>query len=255
MISATIQKMPSIGQASPWSLAEMRKNLENAKFYKSQFVSIAAALRIPAYLLVGKAAVESGGQQFIRSRGGSTLDRSLTAGFPESDNFVGLMQVGSVPCLAALLYISDGGTYSMGRLLKAPKDMQASVVPLIKKYLPTYDPKKSSTATSNQSLAFEKAKTSSEFNILMGGIIMSIMLYNPRYNENGVIRIDKLSAAYNTGEGFKAYDKVYADTSALIKALPTFLSKGKVPETSGHILKLCGVNGAYDLLQNGKFVF
>lgn len=254
-MSATIQKMPSTTQQSPWTVAEMRINLENAKYYKSSFVKVATALRIPAYVLVGKAAVESGGKQFIRVRGGSVLDRSLTPGFPENDGFVGLMQVGRIPCESALGYISDSGTYSMGRLLKAPKDMQSVLVPYVQRFLPNFDPKNKTSALANRNAAFELAKTNSEFNILIGGIIMALLLYNPRYNVNNIIRLDKISSAYNTGEGYKAYDKVYADTTALINALPGFLNKSKVPETRGHILKLCGVNGAYDLLQNGKFVF
>lgn len=254
-MSAKLQKMPSINQKSPFTVAEFRQKFDNCKFYKSQFVAVANALRIPVWLLVGKAAVESGGTQFIRTRGGSTLNRSLTLGFPENDAYVGLMQVGSIPCVAALQYVSDSGTYSTGRLLKAPKEMQTAVLPIIRKYVPKFDPKNSKSAMANQAVAFNAAKNSSEFNILMGGLILAILLYNPRYNEDGTIRLDKITAAYNTGEGYKAYDRPYADTTALIAALPSFLSKGKVPETRGHILKLCGVDGAYDLLSNGKYVF
>jgi hypothetical protein len=254
-MSATLQKMPSINQKSPFPLNDMRQKLTNCQFYKKEFNAVANALRIPAWLLVGKAAVESGGTQFIRVSGGSTLDRSLRAGFPENDGYVGLMQVGSVPCVSGLQYVSDEGTYSTGRLLKAPKEMQTAVTPIIKKYLPNFDPKRKGSASANQSLAFNTAKTSPEFNILMGGLIMCILLYNPRYNENNVIRLDKIVAAYNTGEGYKAYDKFYKDTTTLIGSLPSFLKPAKVPETRGHILKLCGVDGAYDLLSNGKFVF
>lgn len=254
-MSASLQKMPSTTLKSPWSKESMVSNLTNAKYYKKDFINVANALKIPVWVLAGKAAVESGGTQFVKSASGSTLQRSLTRGFPENDNYVGLMQVGSLPCVSALQYVSDSGTYSTGRLLKAPKDMQAAVMPIIKKYLPSFDPKNKNSAKNNQANAFNAAKNHPEFNILMGGLIMCILLYNPRYNEDGVIRLDKISAAYNTGEGYKAYDKFYADTATLIRALPTFLSKGKTPETSGHILKLCGVDGAYDLLSNNKFVF
>lgn len=254
-MSATLQKMPSTTQRSTWSRADMVKNLTNTKFYKSEFIKVANALKIPVWILVGKAAVESGGTQFIKTSGGSTAQRSLTRGFPENDNYVGLMQVGALPCVAALQYISENGTYSTGRLLKAPVLMRNAVMPIIKKYLPKFDPKDKNSAMKNRDAAFNAAKNYSEFNILMGGVIMCILLYNPRYNENGIIRLDKITAAYNTGEGYKAYDKFYADTATLIKALPTFLSKSKTPETSSHILKLCGVDGAYDLLSNNKFQF
>lgn len=254
-MSATLQKMPSTTLKSPWTRADMVNNLNNAKFYRAEFIKIANLLKIPVWVIAGKAAVESGGTQFVKSASGSTLQRSLTRGFPENDNYVGLMQVGSIPCVAALQYISDSGTYSTGRLLKAPAGMKNAVLPIIKKYLPNFDPKDKNSARKNQIAAFNAAKNHSEFNILMGGLIMCILLYNPRYNEDGIIRLDKITAAYNTGEGYKAYDKFYADTATLIRALPTFLTKSKTPETSGHILKLCGVDGAYDLLSNNKFVF
>jgi len=254
-MSATLQKMPSTTLKSPWPKTEMVKNLANAKFYRNDFIKVANALKIPVWVIAGKAAVESGGTQFVSSAKGSTLQRSLTKGFAENDNYVGLMQVGSLPCVSALQYISESGTYSTGRLLKAPIPMRDAVMPIIKKYLPKFDPKAKNSAISNQKSAFDAAKNFPEFNILMGGLIMCILLYNPRYNEDGVIRLDKISAAYNTGEGYKAYDKFYPDTATLIKALPTFLTKSKTPETSGHILKLCGVDGAYDLLSNNKFTF
>jgi hypothetical protein len=252
---ATLQKMPSTTLKSTWSKAEMIKNLNNAKFYKNDFVRVANALKIPVWVLAGKSAVESGGTQYIRRKGGSTLDRSLTMGFPENDNYVGLMQVGSIPCVAGLQYISDSGTYSTGRLIKAPKEMQQAVMPIIRKYLPKFDPKNKNSARVHQASAFNQAKNHPEFNILMGGLIMCILLYNPRYNEQGIIRLDKISSAYNTGEGYKAYDRFFKDTASLLTALPTFLTKAKAPETSSHILKLCGVDGAYDLLSNNKFIF
>jgi hypothetical protein len=254
-MSATLQKMPSTTLKSTWTKAEMVKNLTNAKFYRNEFIKVANALKIPVWVIAGKAAVESGGTQFVKSATGSTLQRSLTKGFPENDSFVGLMQVGLIPCVAALQYISESGTYSTGRLLKAPVEMRNAVMPIIKKYIPKFDPKAKNSASVNQQSAFNAAKNYSEFNILMGGLILCILLYNPRYNENGVIRLDKITAAYNTGEGYKAYDNYYADTATLIRALPTFLTKAKTPETSGHILKLCGVDGAYDLLSNNKFAF
>lgn len=254
-MSVRLQKMPSTTLQSPWSREAMVKNLTNARFYRQHFINVANLLKIPVWVIAGKAAVESGGTQYISKKGGSTLLRSLTLGFPENDNYVGLMQVGLLPCVAALQYVSDTGTYSNGRLLKAPIQMRQAVLPTIKKYLPQFNPANKDSASNNRRLAFEAAKMHPEFNILMGGLIMCIMLYNPRYNEDGVIRLDKISAAYNTGEGYKAYDKKYSDTSALLMALPTFLSKAKSPETSGHVLKLCGVNGAYDLLSNNKFIF
>jgi len=254
-MSARLQKMPSTQLLSPWSRENMVKNLTNARFYRQHFITVANALKIPVWVLAGKAAVESGGTQYIRKQGGSTMERSLTMGFPENDAYVGLMQVGSLPCVAALQYISNSGTYSTGRLLKAPVEMRNAVMPIIKKYLPRFNPTDKDSAMANRNAAFNAAKQHPEFNILMGGLILCILLYNPRYNEDGVIRLDKISAAYNTGEAYKAYDRRYADTSALIAALPTFLTKSKAPETSGHVLKLCGVNGAYDLLSNNKFVF
>jgi len=254
MAAARLQKMPSTNLKSTWPKSAMINNLTNAKYYRQSFYDVANALKIPYWVLAGKAAVESGGMQFLKEKG-KALNRSLRLGYVENDAYVGLMQVGSLPCVAALQYISDSGTYSTGRLLKAPDGMREAVMPIIKKYLPKFDPKNDNSAKSNQTSSFEAAKKYPEFNILMGGLILCILLYNPRYNENGVIRLDKISAAYNTGEAYKAYDKFYPDTAALIKALPTFLSKSKTPETSSHVLKLCGVDGAYDLLSNNKFSF
>jgi hypothetical protein len=252
-MSLQLQKMPSTTLKSPITVKAFEQLVQNCRFYKTQFNTVASALKIPVWLLVGKACVESGGTQFLKTRGGSTLNRSLDSGIPENDNYVGLMQVGSIPCVAALQYLSQAeGTYSNGVLLKAPKGMTDACMVIVKKHLPRYDPNKKGSAKANQSAAFEKAKTSAEFNILMGGLILCILLYQPRYNRDGIIRLDIIVAAYNTGEGYSAYKQSFVNTASLLNALSTFLKPAKVPETRGHILKLCGTDGIYDLLSNNK---
>ncbi len=256
-----IQKMPSTTLESPFTQAEFTKFFKNLSSYRKDFESVAKAMNMDARLLYGKAAIESGGMQYIKRKGGSSSERSLDSGFPETDNYVGLMQVGKLPVKEALLYLSrvkSEGAYSKGRKLNAPDAMYKAVAPIVKKYLPALDFNKKGSVDYNTNAAFDMAAKHPEFNILMGAIIYWLLLADPRFIEKDskgeYIRLDKVVAAYNTGAGYGEYSKSHSDTAALIKALPNFLSSGKTQETKGHILKLVGKNGAYDLLFNNRMV-
>ena len=250
-----LPRFPMTTTVSPFTTSEFKTFFSDMAYYKKDFQNIANILRIPVELLYGKAAIESGGRQFVKTKGGSSGQRSITAGFPETDNYVGLMQVGKAPVQQALQFYSKvEPVYSVGMKFKAPDDMRNAVLPIIKKYVPSYNPDVKGSAAANVGTAFNAAANYPEFNILMGATILWMLMANPRYADNGVIKIDKLVSAYNTGEGYSAYKQNYTDTAALISALPSFLSAGKVPETRNHILKLVGTNGAYDLLFNKKII-
>lgn len=249
-----LQRVPTTNLESPFSIDQFRVFFRNLSNYKTEFQNVANAVKIPVELLYGKAAIESSGLQFIKKGAKSMSERTafLSNGVVETDNYVGLMQVGKLPVLQALLYLSDEGAYASGRKFQAPEAMVQNVMPIIKKYLPKYSPSSKGSAKANVNAAFEAAKTYPEFNILMGALVYWMLLSDPKFAQDGEIKLDKVVAAYNTGEGYSAYKKQFADTSALIAELPKFLSTGKVPETKGHILKLVGKNGAYDLLFNKK---
>lgn len=249
-----LQRVPTTNLESPFGVDQFRVFFRNLANYRKEFQNVATLVRIPVELLYGKAAIESSGLQFVRRGARSMADRTafLTNGVVESDNYVGLMQVGRLPVVQALLYLSKEGAYASGRKFQAPDAMVDAVMPVVKKYVPKFNPNVKGSARANMNTAFEAAKTHPEFNILIGAIIYFMLLSDPKFSDGKEIKLDKVVAAYNTGEGYSAYRKQFADTSALIAELPKFLSKGKVPETRGHILKLVGKNGAYDLLFNKK---
>lgn len=241
--------VPSINQYSPWPVADYRSAFDRIKANFGSFITTASNItNVPKELIYGKIAVESQGFMNAQRR-----ILKVTTANAENDSYVGLMQIGSNTVNDVLLYLSSG-SYSDAKRWVAPQTLRTKAIPVIQKYLPEFNEKLSASRVKQlKNKAFLAAKTEPEFNILAGTLYFYILIANPKFADNQIIRLDKIVAAYNTGPNYRQYATNITDTAGLIKKLPAFLSTGKVPETRGHILKLMGVNGAYDLLINKKY--
>lgn len=88
----------------------------------------------------------------------------------------------------------------------------------------------------------------------MGAIYLQFLCQNPKFIDGTVLRLDKVMSAYNTGPNYSFYKTPVSDTTGLVRVIrSSSLSTGKKTETSRHILKFCGIGGAFDLLFNNKF--
>lgn len=242
MTSMRLMKMPSIKNLNPFSQAEMALRFARIQQYWWVYFTQASTItKIPIEIIMAKAAVES-------------------AGLQQTSNayYVGLMQVGKATIQDALNFLC-GSLYADGSKWKAPDWLVANALPIVLKYLPNF--KTNNPKSINPQLAFQIAasKNGAEFNVLMGSLYLYFLLQHPKFIDNGIVRLDKVMSGYNTGPNLAFYAPKAkpntADTLSLLNTIKNYpkLSVGKKQETSAHILKFCGVGGAFDLLFNGKF--
>lgn len=202
------------------------------------FQQTAFVCNLPLALVVAKSCVESGGMQ-------NTSNRA----------YVGLMQIGKATIADCLNYL-QGKMYADGKKWSATPELQERIIPLVQHHFPNFSEKSGSI---NVDAAFLLAKSDSPsgaaFNVLMGALYLHILCRNPKFIEGNIIRLDKVMSAYNTGPNYAFYKMPTVDTSHLVRVIrSSALSSGKKQETSAHILKFCGIGGAFDLLFNKKFI-
>jgi hypothetical protein len=230
-----IPKFPSINVNNPFPQQEMILRLNRIKNnYLTIFQQAAIVCNLPLFLLVAKSCVESGGLQQT-----------------SNNTYVGLMQIGKLTISDCLNYL-QGKMYADGQKWAAPHEV---VIPIVQHYFPSFSAQKGMV---NMDAAFALAKSNTAsgaaFNVLMGALYLHILCRNPKFIEGNTIRLDKVMSAYNTGPNYSFYKTPTADTSQLVQVIRNSkLSTGKKQETSAHILKFCGVGGAFDLLFNQKF--
>lgn len=231
------QSFPSINAPNPFSKNEMLTFFNRIKtMWLPYFRQAAVATSLPVQLLVAKSAVESGGRQ---QTGNSS--------------YVGLMQVGKSTIADCLDYL-QGGMYADGKKWIAPSSVIARAIPIIQKSFPAFG--KGGTVNKDAAFGLAKSNTTAgaEFNVLIGAIYLQFLCQNPKFIDGSVLRLDKVMSAYNTGPNYNFYKTPVSDTTALVQVIRTSaLSSWKKSETSRHILKFCGVGGAFDLLFNNKF--
>lgn len=232
------QTFPSINMPNPFSQRDMDTFLTRIKTqWLPYFKQAAYVTGLPLQLLVAKSSVESGGNQKT-----------------SNNTHVGLMQVGKETITACLDYL-QGKMYADKKKWIAPASLIERAVPVIRKFFPSFN---AQGGTINKDAAFALAKSNTaagaEFNVLMGAILLQFLCQNPKFIDGDLLRLDKVMSAYNTGPNYGFYKVPVADTSALVSLIKgSTLSSGKKQETSRHILKFCGVGGAFDLLFNNKF--
>lgn len=200
------------------------------------FKQAAIVTGLPVRLLVAKSAVESGGTQ--RTSNGT---------------YVGLMQIGRSTISDCLSYLTTG-IYAEGHKWLAPAIVVSRAVPVVRKFFPAFG--NSSPINPDASFALAKADTNqgAEFNVLMGALYLLFLCWNPKFRDGDLLRLDKVMSAYNTGPNYSFYKAPVTDTAGLVNTIRrSALSAGKKLETSRHILKFCGIGGAFDLLFNNKF--
>lgn len=229
--------MPSVNQPNPFPLPEMQLRFGKIKSrWWPLFQQATAITKVPVEVLAAKAAVESGGEQ---------VTGNIT--------YVGLMQIGKATIHDALNFLC-GEMYADGAKWKAPAWMVSSALPVIRKYLPAFNPVLRNSI--NAATAFSMARKYAEFNVLIGAIYLYFLLTNPKFIDGGVVRLDKVMSGYNTGPNLSIYSTkarpVTSDTSALLNTIRSYngMSSGKKKETTAHILKFTGTNGAFDLAFN-----
>lgn len=233
-----IQKFPSIKSNNPFPASEMLLRLNRIKQnWLPLFQQAAIVCNLPLALLVAKSCVESGGNQKT-----------------SNNTYVGLMQIGKSTIADCLNYL-QGNMYADGKKWAAPTEIAAKVIPIVQHYFPSFS---TNSGTINVDAAFSLAKSDSPsgaaFNVLMGSLYLHILCSNPKFIEGNTIRLDKVMSAYNTGPNLAFYKTATSDTAQLVQVIRSSkLSTGKKQETSAHILKFCGISGAFDLLFNKKF--
>jgi hypothetical protein len=233
-----MQHFPSINQPNPFSLAEMMVFLNRIKDnWLPVFQQAANVTGLPLALLVSKSAIESGGNQKTGNK-----------------SHVGLMQVGKETIAACLDYL-HGKMYADGKKWGAPPAVIARAVPVIQRFFPAFS---AQGGNINKDAAFAVAKSNTQqgaaFNVLMGAILLQYLCQHPKFREGELLRLDKVMAAYNTGPNYSFYQIPTSDTTDLMRVIRnSALSAGKKSETSRHILKFCGINGAFDLLFNKRY--
>ena len=236
-MASRLMKMPSVNLPNPFPLQEMQLRFGKIRSKWWPFFQQAAAIsKVPVEILAAKCAVESGGEQ-------------VTA----NHTYVGLMQIGKSTILDALNFLC-GEMYADGAKWKAPAWMTTAATPVIRRFLPTFNP--GAKVTINSSAAFAAANRSGEFNVLMGAIYLYALMTNPKFMDGDMLRLDKVMSGYNTGPNLTLYSpnakQSTSDTSALLRTLKSYpgLSSVKIRETTAHILKFTGTNGAFDLVFN-----
>ncbi|OJW79574.1 MAG: hypothetical protein BGO69_12655 [Bacteroidetes bacterium 46-16] len=231
------QSFPSINAANPFSQSDMLTFLNRIKAtWLPYFRQAAAVTGLPVQLLVAKSAVESGGKQQTTN-----------------STYVGLMQIGKTTIADCLNYL-QGTMYADGKKWIAPAGVIAKAIPIIQKSFPSFG--KGGAVSKDAAFALAKSNTTAgaEFNVLMGAIYLQFLCQNPKFIDGSILRLDKVMSAYNTGPNYSFYKTPVSDTTGLVKVIRNSgLSSGKKQETSNHILKFCGVGGAFDLLFNNKF--
>lgn len=231
------QHFPSINQANPFSQSDMNIFLNRIKStWLPYFKQAAYITELPLELLVAKSAVESGGKQQTTN-----------------NVYVGLMQIGKTTIADCLNYL-QGKMYADRKKWDAPQSLKDKAYPVIRKFFPGF----SSNSIVNAQAAFNLARSNTtagaEFNVLMGAVYLHFLCHNPKFRDGSLLRLDKVMAAYNTGPNYAFYTRPVSDTSTLVQVVRgSALSAGKKAETSAHILKFCGIGGAFDLLFNKKF--
>lgn len=231
------QSFPSINAASPFSREEMLIFLNRIKgTWLPYFRQAAAVTGLPLQLLVAKSAVESGGNQKT-----------------SNSSYVGLMQVGKSTIADCLNYL-QGKMYADGRKWIAPSPIISQATTIIQKSFPAFGKGGNVNLDAAFALARSNTAAGAEFNVLMGAIYLQFLCQNPKFRDGDILRLDKVMSAYNTGPNYSFYKTPVSDTSALVNVIRgSGLSSGKKLETSRHILKFCGIGGAFDLLFNNKF--
>lgn len=243
-----LMKVPSIQQSPKWPVSDFTTAFDRTKTQYGAIVNkVASVLKIPKELIYGIIATESQGFMNATKR---LQDMSKSSNW-ETDDYVGLMQIGKAPITDALLYLTKNGMYSYGNF-KAPENVRNAVIPLIQKYIPEFNYNLSEAKTKALAdKAFKAAKQYAEFNILIASLELWILMTMPRFSDDGVVRLDKVVAALNWGQNRSVFlekaKPTVSDTVKLHKTIP-------VAETKNHIIKLMGVNGAYDLLFNKKYI-
>jgi hypothetical protein len=233
-----IQKFPSINLSNPFPPSEMVLRLNRIKQnWLPLFQQAAVLCNLPLALLVAKSCVESGGQQKT-----------------SNNTYVGLMQIGKLTIADCINYL-QGKMYADGKKWAASPELAQKIAPIIQHYFPSFKLKGSSI---NIDAAFALAKSNTPsgaaFNVLMGALYLHILCQNPKFIEGNNIRLDKVMSAYNTGPNYSFYKAPTSDTAQLVQVIRSSkLSLNKKQETSAHILKFCGVGGAFDLLFNKKY--
>ena len=208
------------------------------QFWLPLFQQAAVLCNLPLALLVAKSCVESGGVQKT-----------------SNSTYVGLMQIGKLTIADCLNYL-QGKMYADGKKWSAPPELAAKVIPIVQHYFPNFS---ANSGTINIDAAFQLAKSDTTsgaaFNVLMGALYLHILCRNPKFIEGNTIRLDKVMSAYNTGPNYSFYKTPTSDTTQLVRVIRSSkLSSGKKQETSAHILKFCGIGGAFDLLFNKKYL-
>jgi hypothetical protein len=231
------QSFPSINASNPFSPGDMLTFLNRIKTtWLPYFRQAATVTGLPLQLLVAKSAVESGGKQQT-----------------SNSSYVGLMQVGKSTIADCLNYL-QGAMYADGKKWIAPSEVIAKAAPIIQKSFPSFG--RGGTVNKDAAFALAKSNTNAgaEFNVLMGAIYLQFLCQNPKFIDGNLLRLDKVMSAYNTGPNYSFYKTPVSDTSGLVRVIRSSgLSSGKKQETSNHILKFCGIGGAFDLLFNNKF--
>ncbi len=233
-----LQSFPSIPYKNPFPSEEMNARLDRIKSnWLPLFIQAAQASELPLELLVAKSCIESGGFQNI-----------------SNGSYVGLMQLGKSTISDCLDYLL-GKMYADGKRWVAPINISNKLIPLIRRYFPAYDSQISTKKELAYQLAKSPTKNGAAFNILIGAIYLHFLCHNPKFIEGNTLRLDKVMSAYNTGPNYSFYKMPTTDTTQLVNIIQSTkaLTLSKKSETSRHILKFCGIGGAFDILFNKKY--
>lgn len=233
-----LQSFPSILYRNPFPSEEMKIRFDRIKSnWLPLFIQAAQACNLPLELLVAKSSIESGGFQNV-----------------SNGSYVGLMQLGKTTISDCLDYLK-GKMYADGKRWMAPIEISNRAVPLIRKYFPSFSNKKSIDKEQAYQLAKSPTKNGAAFNILIGALYLHFLCHNPKFIEGNTLRLDKVMSAYNTGPNYSFYKTPTTDTAQLVNIIQSSnsLTISKKSETSRHILKFCGIGGAFDLLFNKKY--
>ena len=197
------------------SQVPMMKNVLSkiASVYSKEISQTERLTNVPASLIVAYICAESGGKKDSTSGSGA----------------VGLMQ---------LIPISAASVIHLENKKKRLSDEEKAVIAkYIGKERLAKILKASNLSQVKHGLVTKVDLFNPELNILLGSIYLGLLI--DEHNENGKIRLDKVTMRYNKGYFFKPKGSSEVETLNLAKKMSA--------ETSAYIIKITGKNGLLDM--------